>query len=100
MGHQFPDFVPVNLSNIQPERDPSPRPNVRGQVKSLRIGSRQRRIISGQHLARDGYDPISMMIIQVVSEGPFPDSEGGMLPVVLALSLRQGQTYFGYPHQA
>jgi len=100
MSHQLADLVPVNLSNIQPQRDPPSWANVRGQVKSLRIGSRQGSVISRQHLAGDSNDPVSVMVIQVIAEDPLPDPEGGMLSVVLALCLRQSQTYFGYPLQA
>ena len=100
VGHQFLNLVPVNLANIQPQRDPTSRANVSGQVKSLRIGSCQRRVVSRQHLATDGNDPVSVMIIQVVSEDPLPDPECGMSSVVLALGVRQSQTYFGYPPQA
>jgi len=69
---QFPHFGPVDFARVQPEGYPTLRCEVRGEIKSARLGISQRLVIAGQYLAGYRHDAITVMVVEEVGEGLFP----------------------------
>ncbi len=89
VGHQLTDFVPVDLSKVEPQRDPTARTHVRRHVEALGIGVDQRTIHTRRGLARDRHDPVAVMIVEEVRELLAAHTEAGVRIMPLLADLRQ-----------
>src|SRR5580658_6173444 len=76
---QLGNFVPVNLADIQAQRDPTAGSEVHRQVESCGIRGHQRGIVAADYFARHGNDAVAVMAIQEISELLLPDLETGVL---------------------
>ena len=85
LGH----FIPVNLADIQAQRDPTAGSEVRGQIESCVIRGHQRGIVAADYFGRHGNDAVAVMVIEKISELLLPDLETGVLTVAIHVGLRK-----------
>src|SRR5215471_5744596 len=98
--HQLSHFVPVNGAQVQAERHPSPWSDIRGHIEPVGLGGDQRLVIAGQHPGGYCNDAVSVMVIQVVSEGLLPDQEADVMSSKLLSNLGEREADLGEPHEA
>lgn len=67
-------MVEESLLNCR-RRDPAFRCDVSEEIKSAGLSLSQRRVVAGKDLAGDRDNAVTMMVIEEVSEGLFPNQK-------------------------
>src|SRR5215469_11267558 len=83
-------FIPIDFAGVEAERHPSARCDVGGKIEPAGLGLGQPLVVVGQHLAGDGDNSVSVMVVEKVGEGLFSDQELGVRSVHFARCLRKG----------
>jgi hypothetical protein len=97
---EFGNFFPIDFAGVQAESDPSFRSYVGGQIKPAGLSVGESFVVSGQDLAIDGDDAVSMMVVEEIGKRLFSNPEAGVLTVVPARSLGKRKADFGESDQA
>lgn len=92
--HQFGDLIPIDLADVQAERDPTARANIGGKIKSLGLRRGQCLVLAGQNFAGDRDDAISVMIVQKIREGLLAREKLGVAAEHLALGAGEREADF------
>lgn len=78
VGQKFGHLHPVNLRDVQPDGDPTPRPHVGRHNEALGIGGNHRLVLARRDLQGQDHHAVAVVVDHEPGEGSLPDGESGV----------------------
>ncbi|MGA9242572.1 MAG: hypothetical protein WBW03_11390, partial [Silvibacterium sp.] len=82
-------LIPIDFADVESKRYPASGGEVGGQIEAAGLRLGERVVLAWHYLAGDCHHAVSVMVVEEVGEGLFPDEELCVRPVDLTYGLRE-----------